>query len=182
MRDCALLLILTASPAFAGFEDQVRNASLEVRETLAQKKANAPAQLRYPERCVLQAVAQSMGVQLRDDVPVPPVYYESKIPLRQFQDAVEPQWQMRPDVFVNAYIPAKNEVYLTDDSSYYTRLSRALDDSLAHEYAHYIQVKYKGTRLEDFGDAEEGQAIEHQTAFRENYIHKAPPEGFCPNR
>jgi hypothetical protein len=181
MRVCALFLIMV-QPAFAGFEQDIQAVSSQVKETLARKKEKEAARLRYPERCVLQAVAQGMGVRLRGDVPVPTVYYESKTPLKQFQDAVEPQWRTRPDVFVNAYIPDRNEIYLTDDASYYSRLNRAMDDSLAHEYVHFIQVKYKGARLEDFSDAEEGQAIEHQAAFREGYIFKTPPEGFCPDR
>ena len=50
-----------------------------------------PVRLRFDPRFVLEAVAQRMEVTLRPDVPLPAVFVESAVPLRQFQDAMEAQ-------------------------------------------------------------------------------------------
>lgn len=44
---------------------------------------------------------------------------------------------------------ASNEIYLSDDAAYYKRRNRTLDDSLAHEFVHYIQVRYRNDSLAD---------------------------------
>ena len=48
--------------------------------------------------------------------PLPAIFVESATPLRQFQDAMEGQWQFRPPLVSNAYSVSSNEIYLTDDS------------------------------------------------------------------
>jgi len=126
-----------------------------------------PAKLRFDVGFVLQAVAERMQVRLRADVPLPAVFVESTIPLHQFQDAMEAQWRFRPPLVANAYSIATNAVYLSDDASFYRRLKRTLDDSLAHELVHYIQATYFGEDLAT--DACEMQAVEVQRWFREAY-------------
>lgn len=127
--------------------------------------------LRHEPRVILEAVAQHMGVTLRADVPLPVIFFESKTRLRQFQDAIEPQWRMRPRVIANAYVIARNQIYLSDDRSYYQRLKRTIDDSLAHEFAHYIQAQYLNDDLAS--DPSESAAVSVQTWFRETYMHPA---------
>jgi len=126
-----------------------------------------PVKLRFDPRFVLEAVAQRMEVTLRPEVPLPAVFVESTVPLRQFQDAIEPQWNFRPPLVANAYAIARNEIYLIDDASHYRRLRRTIDDSLAHELAHYIQVLYFRENL--VSDACEVQAAEVQRWFRDEY-------------
>jgi len=135
----------------------------------------APAervQLRFAPGFILEQVARRMQVTLRADVAPPAVFVESAIPLRQFQDAIEGQWQLRPPLVSNAYSIATNEIYLSDDAGFYRRLKRTLDDSLAHELVHYIQAKYFGEDLAT--DACEMQAVEVQKWFRE--AHARPRE------
>lgn len=110
-----------------------------------------PMELRADPRLVLEAVARHMNVVLRREIPLPAIRFESTTPLARFQDAMQGQWGFRPQVFVNAYAVASNEIYLTDDAAYYVRLGRSLDESLAHEYAHYIQVRYLKADLADEG-------------------------------
>lgn len=98
---------------------------------------------------------------------MPKVFVESKTSLKQFQDAIESQWGQRPEIFTNAYAVKNNEIYLLDDAGYYRRLKRCMDDSLAHEYVHYIQAKYQNYDLND--EFLEMEAIEHQTKFREEF-------------
>lgn len=171
-----LLLSVCASTGKAApdFEAAVVGAGAELQASFdaraAQRKA-APAALRYDEACILRAVAGKMGVTLRPEVPVPPVFLGSRTPLVRFQDAVEPQWNMRPEAFLNVYVIRNNEIYLNDDASLYASHGRALDDSLAHEFAHYIQVRYQGADFaRDDGDALESGAVAVQFWFRENYI------------
>ncbi len=177
----AFLLLRTCAEAqvVVEFNAALSEGAAQARAAVSERRKKPQAALlRYGEACILRAVAAHMGVALRPDIPAPAVYYGSKTPLKQFQDAVEPQWNMRPEVFLNAYIVAKNEVYLLDEAEYYRRMKRALDDSLAHEYAHYIQVKYKGFSLEG-DDSLEGQAVSEQTWFRETFIQQDPPADFC---
>jgi hypothetical protein len=126
-----------------------------------------PVKLRFDTRFVLERVAERMQVTLRPDVPLPGIFLESTTPLRQFQDAMEKQWQFRPPLIANSYAIATNEIYLSDDSSFYLRFKRTLDDSLAHEFVHYIQAKYLGEDLTT--DGCEMQAAEVQRWFREEH-------------
>jgi len=127
--------------------------------------------------CVLQAVAYDMKVQLRPDVPLPEVIYSSRADLETFRDDVEPQWGVRPDAVTSAYIAAKNRIYLFDDAQYYSRLGRFIDDSLAHELAHYVQIEYRGGTIETITEWDEADAIHVQNWFRENYMKGRPPLG-----
>lgn len=122
-----------------------------------------PIKLRLDPSLILQQVARQMNVSLRPEVPLPKIFLESTTPLRQFQEAIAPQWKFRPPVFANAYVMARNEIYLSDDPSYYKRRNRTLDDSLAHEFVHYIQVNYRNENLAD--DDGEMEAITVQLAF-----------------
>jgi hypothetical protein len=123
----------------------------------------APARLRLDPSIILQQVARQMNVSLRPEVPLPKIFFESTTPLRQFQEAIASQWKFRPRVFANAYVMAKNEIYLSDEPSYYKRRNRSVDDSLAHEFVHYIQVNYRHGNLAD--DDCEMEAITVQLAF-----------------
>ncbi|MBI5623491.1 MAG: hypothetical protein HZB91_03440 [Elusimicrobia bacterium] len=147
----------------------------DARAAVFVSAAKAPAGktwavLRLDPACVLATVADMMGIALRSDIPAPALRLENDTPLKRFQDAVEPQWKMRPDMFLNAYTPGTNEVFLMADASYYNKLKRFLDDSLAHEYVHFFQVKYKNFPIDQFSDAEEGEAISYQTRFRDEYL------------
>jgi hypothetical protein len=131
--------------------------------------------LQHDPRYVLESVARRMNVTLRADEPMPRIYFESSTPLEQFQDAVAPQWRFRPPMFANVYVMARNEIYLSDDAGYYRRLRRTLDESLAHEFAHYLQVRYFAANLADEGC--ETEAVAMQIAFREeNQLPYAPGE------
>jgi hypothetical protein len=108
-----------------------------------------------------------MQVKLRPDVPLPGIHLESEIPLSKFQDAMQEQWSFRPPMVANSYSIATNEIYLSDDPGFYRRLKRTLDDSLAHEFVHYIQAQYFREDLTT--DSCEMQAAEVQRWFREEY-------------
>lgn len=130
----------------------------------------APVKLRFDPRFILEAVAQRMNIRLRQEVPLPAIFLESAIPLRQFQDAMEGQWSFRPPLVSNSYSIASNEIYLSDDASFYRRLKRTLDDSLAHEFVHYLQAMYLREDLTT--DGCEIQAAEIQHWFREEYARR----------
>lgn len=125
------------------------------------------ADLRYDEEYILDKVLELTNTQLREEVPKPSVYYKSSTPLVQFQDAIEGQWGMRPEMFLNAFAHQHNEIYILDDAEYYRKTGRCMDDSLAHEMVHYIQNKYRGWSLSD--PNQEWEAIRVQKKFREIY-------------
>lgn len=142
----ALLLCMTASAVLpealsaAPTDPFVASASPFVTPAEAGVRSAAPARPRLHPLCILRAVAWRMRFELDDAVPVPRVRYESETPLAEFEDAVEPQWGFRPGAFLNAYIVETNEIFILDDAAYYRKFGRFLDDSLAHEYAHYFQA------------------------------------------
>jgi hypothetical protein len=128
-----------------------------------------PAGLRFEPHFILAAVARRMNVTLRPEIPVPAIFFESSTPLRQFQDAIGPQWRFRPHLFGNASVVARTEIYLIDDAGYYARSGRTLDDSLAHEFAHYVQVRYLDANLEDPTLESDAVAIQH--GFRTEHMY-----------
>jgi hypothetical protein len=130
--------------------------------------AVGPVKLRFDPKFIFEAVAQRMNVTLRPEVPLPAVFLESSTPLVQFQDAMEPQWRFRPPLVANAYSIERNEIYLSDDASFYLQIKRSLDDSLAHEFVHYIQAKYLNEDLHAEGC--EVQAVEIQGWFRDVHV------------
>ena len=129
-------------------------------------------QLRFAPRFILETVAQRLGVTLRPEIPVPAIFVASTTPLAQFQDAVEAQWRFRPEVVLNTYAIARNEIYLYDGAAYYAQHRRTLDDSLAHEFVHYLQAQYRNDDLSS--EWREAEAVDIQTWFREVYVGPRP--------
>lgn len=125
------------------------------------------AVLQFEPRVILAEVARRMDVRLRPEIAVPPVLLESLTPLAQLQDAVQAQWGIRPHVFANVYVVARNEIYLIDDAAYYARLGTTIDDSLAHEFVHYLQSKYLGYDLAE--PWLEHAAVQIQLAFQRDF-------------
>jgi len=119
--------------------------------------------LRFDPQLVLEWVAHEMNVTLRPEIPVPEIRLESRTPLRRFQQAIAAQWHFQPPMITNAYAVATNEIYLIDDASYYQRRKTTIDDSLAHEFAHYIQVHYQNASLTD--ETCEQEAVTVQLSF-----------------
>lgn len=156
-----LAIVLSAAlplvPATSGAEDSTRMT------------------LRHEPRAILETVARSMNVTLRADEPLPAIHFESRTSLARFQDAVAPQWRFRPPMIANVYVVARNEIYLIDDPQYYRRLQRTLDESLAHEYAHYLQVRYFGADLSD--ETCETAAVAAQFAFRDHHLARSAAVG-----
>jgi len=126
------------------------------------------AVLHHDPQFILQVVARRLGVELSAKVPMPAILLESRTPLARLQAAAERQWGIRPEVFVNAYVRAENEIYLIDDADLYERRASSPDDSLAHELVHYLQVKYLDEPLDD--DWAESRAVEIQRWFRATYM------------
>jgi hypothetical protein len=127
-----------------------------------------PLRLRFDPQFVLAQVAHRLGVALRPEVAPPAVFLESATPIGQFRDAIAAQWGFRPHAFGNAYAVERNEIYLIDDPSYYARLGRTIDESLAHELAHYVQVNYLNADLSV--PSWEQDAVALQTWFRDAHV------------
>ncbi len=172
----ALAITMTATGAWA--ESPWSAAVGTVSEVAAARQARAaraPARLCYSPGEILAAVAGQMNLSIKPEIPFPAVLVASETPLKRFQDAIEPQWKMRPDQILNAYAVPTNEIYLLDEPGYYVRLKRSIDDSLAHEFVHYLQVRYRGNTLEGEDETLEMEAVSFQTWFREAFI--LSPEG-----
>lgn len=135
------------------------------------------ARLSLEPSCVLSAVAFAMNVGVRTDIPLPRIRYQSETPLKDFQDAIEPQWGFRPDVVTNAYVPDARTIFLLDEADYYAKYGASIDDSLAHELIHYIQIRYKGLTMKEFTEWEEAEARQYQIWFRDHYVNGSPPPG-----
>ncbi len=131
--------------------------------------ASEPLRFTFDPQFVLEQVARHLGVTLRPDVGPPAVFLESATPLAQFQDAIARQWGFRPESFGNAYAVARNEIYLIDDPSVYARIGRTIDESLAHELAHYVQLRYLSADLSV--PTWEHEAVAAQDWFRATHLH-----------
>lgn len=131
----------------------------------------------YKPECVLAAVAERKGVTLDAARPAPMVLYGGSIPLARFLEASKEQLGgFVPDRVMNMYTVKTNEIYLNDSASTYGRHGRIIDDSLAHEYAHFLQVAYEGRSLGDGSDDFlEAEAVTLQTWFREHGAAALPP-------
>lgn len=134
--------------------------------------------LKQKKRCVLKAVARKKGVQLDDKIPAPEVYLGSRTSLEVFQDVMEKSYAWRPSAFINVYVDTENIIFLTDDPKLYQN-GRTAEDSLAHEYVHYLQVKYEGATRESNQDALEAEAVHIQHWFREKYMSGDEPVDAC---
>lgn len=126
--------------------------------------------LKYSPECIFKAILKYKKREPNQAISLPVIFVESRTPLQQFQDAIEPQWNFRPDSFLNAYVASLNEIYLLDKADYYRRTDRFIDDSLAHELTHYFQVKYQNANLADGDDSLEPDAVDVQTWFRETFM------------
>lgn len=71
-------------------------------------------------------------------------------------------------MFGNAYAIDRNEIYLIDDPSNCVQLGRTIDESLAHELAHIVQVKYLNADLAV--PSWEQDAVAIQTWFTDAHI------------
>lgn len=143
------------------------DASWPLRAKTKPAKVKKPAKLRYEPEFIFQKMLEYKNKAYDSSIPMPKIYVESKTTLKDFQDAIEPQWGFRPDYFTNAYAVAQNTIYLLDDNAYYQRLGRCMDDSLAHELVHFIQAKYQKFDLND--EFLELEAMDYQTKFREEF-------------
>lgn len=129
--------------------------------------APRPAKLQHTLDFIFQKVLELKHKEFNQSIALPKYFFQSRTPLKQFQDAIEKQWGFRPDVFTNAFALENNEIYIMDEAKYYQEQKRCMDDSVAHELVHYIQTKYMGWDLND--ESLEWDAIDIQTQFREAY-------------
>jgi hypothetical protein len=120
-----LIKVLTIIPINAHAE--VKNINL----------IKTPAKLQHDIEFIFAKVLIKKNQVNRTEIAFPKFYFESKTPLKQFQDALEKQWGFRPDAFSNAFAVQNNEIYISDDADYYKRNARCMDDSIAHELTHY---------------------------------------------
>lgn len=127
------------------------------------------AQLQYAPGFILNKVLERKHHAFDSQKIPPQVLFASQVTLKQFQDDVEPQWGIRPDAITNVYVVDQNKIYLMDDAEYYDKTGRCMDDSLAHELTHFVQVVYEKWDISD--DSTEWDAIDVQTWFRETYCH-----------
>ena len=142
----------------------------------ASTSAQNPANLIYSQQFILNQVLLLKNLKLDDTKILPTLRFESQTLLKDFQDAIEKQWHMRPDFFSSAYAVLQNTIYLIDEDAYYKRTQRCMDDSLAHELTHYVQVQYQGADLLNAADIDidgyEMDAIDVQTRFREKFCNE----------
>lgn len=172
MRLAALIVMLLAP----------RPASAELPGVHLEPRNSA---LRVPPACILHIVANDMADQIgRHRSPelearmraaakapnLPSIHLESRTTLAEFQEAVRPQ-EPHATVFSNFFAVAANKIFLIEDEPYYTRLKRHIEDSLAHEYAHYLQVTYLGYTVANLAtDDAEFMAVEYQNNYRAAYV------------
>ena len=135
------------------------------------------AVLRFEQDCILQAVTIHMGVSLRGTVAPPAVSLSSATPPAAFQKAAQAEWDVMTDRLTNAYFAGRNWIFLIDTHSLYQQ-GRTLDDSLAHEYAHFLQVRYRAVNPAH-NDRNEREAIAVEHWFRATFMSPFAPPHPC---
>jgi hypothetical protein len=142
-------------------------------------KAKKTVKPRWKTECILSEVLSHLHREPKADAAAPRVRFESEVPLSEFQDAVEKQWRMRPPRVSNVFIAETGQIFLIDDAEYYERVHRFIDDSLAHELTHFVQVRYGGAKLDEESEYLESEAVAVQTWFRETHLASGaePPAG-----
>jgi hypothetical protein len=118
---------------------------------------------------ILQRILNYKNLSFDQKIEFPEILYASETTLIEFQNDIEDQWGFRPTSITNAYVWSLNRIYIFDEGEYYESKNRCIDDSIAHELAHFIQVKYRGWDLND--ESLEWDAIDTQTWYRETYCH-----------
>lgn len=129
-----------------------------------------PIKPQYSGQFILERILEYKNLTLNPSIEIPQIVYSSEVSLQEFQNDIESQWGFRPDVITNAYVVKLNKIYLYDSKEYYSENERCIDDSLAHELAHFVQVKYREWDLND--ESLEWDAIDTQTWFRTQYCQK----------
>jgi len=138
--------------------------------TLLAKTPTKTVKPNYTLEFILEKILEYKKIEINHSILNPKIFYKSQIKLKQFQDAIEKQWGQRPTEITNAYAINNNEIYLLDDEEYYRKTNRCIDDSLAHEIVHFVQVKYQNYDIND--ESLEWDAVDVQTWFRENFCQK----------
>ena len=128
--------------------------------------------LRYSPECILKVILSYRKIEFRPDIKIPRIRYESQTTLAELNQALYPsQWSTPAKYFSNAYAYKNglNEIFLTDNAAYYKKHDRYIDDSLAHELFHFIQIKYKNMDIttDDFAEFD---AIFVQNWFRDTIM------------
>lgn len=158
------------------WEEHQRKKEAERQKDIRKGKITV---LRHAERCIFTTVARHMKVSVRSSETLPAVYYASQIELFEFQNALKAEYGTASgyDVVTNVFLPKQNAIYLTDFSRFYQK-GRTLDDSLAHEFAHYFQFYHLGAKDDPAPDYDrlESEAIAVQEWFRAAYA----PAGTSP--
>lgn len=143
------------------------------------------AQLKYSPECILKSLLNYRKIEFKKDIVLPKVRFESQTNLRELNSALYPaQWSTTAKYFSNAYAykNGHNIIFLSDRAEYYKKHQRYIDDSLAHELFHFVQVKYQNIDISS-DEFAEFDAIFVQNWFRQTYFEN--PSGTvlnpCPN-
>jgi hypothetical protein len=157
----SLFLILSAIP--------FSTIAKEPNKQLSEQTSDNPFQ--FSPEFILEKLLAKMGKDQNSQIKIPEIRLASKTTLEDFQKDLFPQWGFLPEVITNAYSASTNRIYLLDDLNYYKEHNRCIDDSLAHELTHFIQVRHRHIPIEDFDDSMEFEAIDMQTWFRTEFCH-----------
>lgn len=131
----------------------------------------------HAQKYVFQAVARHMKIALLPGDLGPTVIYASYIELYEFQDAIKAEYGTNAgySAVTNVFLPKQNAIYLADAAKLYQK-GRTIDDSLAHEFAHYFQYHYLGAKEDPSPDYDrlESEAIKVQEWFRAGHAAARP--------
>lgn len=128
------------------------------------------AKLSYSTEGILDYVLAKKKLARNPEIPLPELHLKSQTSLEVFQSSLVDQWNFLPEIITNVYSVKTNRIFLMDDKAYYDDLKRCIDDSLAHELTHYVQVMYQKWDHED--ESLEWDAVDIQTQFREDFCSK----------
>ncbi|MBU4502166.1 MAG: collagenase [Nanoarchaeota archaeon] len=115
---------------------------------------------------IMEIVAGKLNLKLDENIPKPKIIKSDELTLEEFNNLLNPTAGNRPTM-CSYYFDKENIIFLTTDSKL---------DTLAHEFVHYFQVKYRGEDPNtDFMNFLEGEALWTQWWFEKEYMKNSIP-------
>lgn len=153
--------ILTVGPITLPPYTQSVTLEQKVEKSFPNKKMGEIENFRQYSDDVMKIVAEKMKISLKENIPKPRIVTNDEITQKEFNNLLG-----YPDDFFNTMCP-----YYFDNVNTILVLNELKIDTLAHEFVHYFQVKYRNYDLHNGpADAFEQEAVSIQHWFRDNYI------------
>jgi len=157
----SLVSFLVASPVTVPSYVQTATLDQKVEKSFPNKKIGEIENFRQYADDIMKIVAGKMNIKLDENIPKPQIVTDDEMTQKEFNNLLG-----YPDDFFDAMCP-----YYFDSINTILVLKDVTLHSLAHEFVHYFQIKYKKYDFHNnYNDSFEYEAIIIQHWFKDNYM------------